>query len=198
MDINEEQTLQSLIQDTTRILKEEKDFKKKYLYSDMLKFFNNKLNSYRICKAIAESGNKESFENTEKLFDEFNSLAFAGFDFYHLNGLKDAATNKCATINVLINKDQLKKLENVVNCDNNLFFFSYELDSKTKYGIVLCDTVANINLIPFTRTKNGILVQGKKDGTYISNKDLKEAFGEIKRQHNGFGYRKLTKTMNVK
>ena len=189
-EYTEEEVLLHLISDTKKIYSKETDTERRYLYYNMISYYSKKLNGYRNYKKIRESDNKETFGNVEKLFKKFNSYAFAGFDFYHLDGLKKVRKDKCATMDVLINEEHLDKLEKVINCDKELGFYD---DLCSKYGIVLNDTKANINLIPFERTKEGIIIEGKDGNVLISNKELKEAFGEQLQEYQGYSYRKLFK-----
>ena len=138
---------------------------------------------------IDESAKREDFD---ALFDYANLSTFGGFDYYYLvdlNKMMDRRINdQKRSVNMLINSDQLKKLQNVVDSMGSISFISYVgKNGEDRYAILQDGTPLYINLIPFTRNEKGRM---ELDGV-LYRTTSKES------EYNGFPYRVLDRKRRV-
>lgn len=125
-----------------------------------------------------------------KSFDLFNSISFGGFDYYHYSPIGEMVSENESligtknTINVLINKDHLGKLKQVVDCFPQFEFISYMEDDEHRYSIWDKTNNTRIDLIPFKRLKDKIEI--------VSDDDCEEEFFVRYDSHNDCPYKSLS------
>ena len=103
-------------------------------------------------------------------FDILNSAIFAGFDYYHYQAIGDMINENKKLIGmdsnttILINKDHLYKLKQVIDCMPT-FDFIIRKDEKKRlhYSIWYEKSKVAINLIPFKREENDIYIESNSD-----------------------------------
>ncbi len=138
---------------------------------------------------IDESAKKEDFDN---LFMAANIATFGGFDYYYLEDLNAMMEKRMSdqkrSVNMLINRSQLRKLQSVVDSIDSISFVSYVGENgEDKYAIWQEDTPLFINLIPFTRNEKGRM---ELDGVlYRNTAKVEDYFGAP--------YRRLDKKRRV-
>lgn len=149
-----------------------------------------KFNEATLFQIIGDEIDEEEMTN---FFDLFNYLSFAGFDYYHYSPIGDMLNEKesiigtSSTIDVLINKDQLLKLKKVVSCFPDLKFISSKEDGgKQNYSIWYKDTPSRIDLIPFTRKGDNIVIE-----LPTLDKDYSETLSVDENVHNNIPYKAL-------
>ena len=112
----------------------------------------------------------EDEENEKQMlqfFDTFNLLSSGGFDYYHISPIvemleeKDSIVGLPSTDVVFINREQLAKLKQVIDCVPTLEFIAYKEEGAkhnwaTKYAIWNVCTNNRIDLVPFKRKSRGI------------------------------------------
>jgi hypothetical protein len=108
---------------------------------------------------MGESTKREYFDD---LFTSANLASFGGFDYYYLediNKLMNGNINDNKTsIGMLINESQLRKLQQTIDCMEDVSFIGYvDENGQEKYAIWQIDSPLFISLIPFRRTENGNL-----------------------------------------
>ena len=141
-------------------------------------------------------GNEEDKETMTNFFDLFNYLSFAGFDYYHFSALadmineRDSIVGMSSTMDVLINRDHLLKLKQVVSCFPELEFISSkdEESERRNYFIWYKGTPARIDLIPFTRNSEGKIVVESQ----FAEKNSKDEFYANIDTHNNIPFKQLS------
>jgi len=107
------------------------------------------------------------------LFKLINSIAFAGFDYYYIDDMKNLLKESDSSeiepkIDMLINEEQIDKLRTTIECFSSLEF----IDVKDKNYIWYRNTNVYCDLIPFERKDNELLI--KENGEII--KTIKDSY----------------------
>lgn len=126
---------------------------------DTVKYFLERTENKIITKANDE-------KNVINSFDILNSVIFAGFDYYHYSVIGDMINENerllgmDSNTTVLINKDHLYKLKQVIDCVPAFKFIIREDEEKQlHYSIWYKKSKVAINLVPFKRKENDIYIE---------------------------------------
>ena len=115
------------------------------------------------------------------LFQAFNKINFAGFDYYYSRDLgeklakSDRIDSKSHSFDVYINEEHLNKLKNTTDTTEAMRFISYVgEDDQDRYAIWLKGSPVFINLIPFKRLDNKVVIGDNDYKIYSETKDYNE------------------------
>ena len=137
--------------------------------------------------------NEDTEELLTEFFDLFNYISFAGFDYYHYSPVggmldeNDSLIGISSTIDVLVNKEHLLKLKQVVECFDDLEFISYKGDYGQEFSIWRKGTPCRIDLVPFVRRDGQIVI----DSPEVSE-DYSEELYANELSHNGIPFKELS------
>lgn len=148
-----------------------------------------------------ETSGVDQTENVKNLFKKMNLIFSGGFDYYYISPIVEkiangeSLKNKRASIDVLINENQIGKLNETIKCTNLLELINYELDGEEKNAIWLKPTLATINLISFSRTEDkGILIrQGNGEGISLTEDELTNFLSNENGEYEGLEYKTVSK-----
>lgn len=196
-EISEEEFIRIQINKILMIMRREKN---REISQNYYRMYNNLMNRLleieafktRICDDEYVQGSE-----VEELFNKFNSYAFAGFDYYYTSDVKSKAESKnpvWSTFYALINENQLDKLREVIKCDGDLDFISYnDKDGYVRRAVLLKNGCANINLIPFTRDIDNCITMRNGDGSTVTftREETEKLFKSDILEHNNMGYNQL-------
>lgn len=136
------------------------------------------------------------------MFTSFNSVVFAGFDYYYLNDIGELLLNRQPLdqegnlISVLINEEHMEKLRSTIDCTEDFSYYNFEDENgNVKNVIRYKNTLLGFDLIPFVREKDGsITVKGEEQKSFnIPKTKIKDLFKLKNSEYNDLEYKTLSK-----
>ena len=202
MKKSDEKSIRELLAEIQTRLSEESDTLKIKKFQSIE---NELIVKLREIEKYKENLNKEfDYKREDELNDmfiSFNSIVFAGFDYYYINDVGKLLMNRQSlekegnNIDILINEDHIEKLKSTIDCAEDFYFVSYDDEiGKPKNAIGYKNTLFGFNLIPFKREEDGSITIEKDDKDItISKKRVKDFVKNSNEEYYDLEYKTLSK-----
>lgn len=136
------------------------------------------------------------------LFKRINIILSCGFDYYYFSPIVEkivsgeSLENEKVSIDVLINENQLEKLNKTINCTASLELINYKIDDEERNAIWFKNTPVTINLISFSRTEdNGIIIkQPNHEDMFLNEEQLTNFLSGKNGEYEGLEYKTVSKS----
>lgn len=136
------------------------------------------------------------------LFKRINIILSCGFDYYYFSPIVEkivsgeSLENEKVSIDVLLNENQLEKLNKTINCTASLKLINYRIDDEERNAIWFKNTPVTINLISFSRTEdNGIIIkQSNHDDIFLTEEQLTNFLSDKNGEYEGLEYKTVSKS----